>query len=159
MEAIVPVKKYNLFKLREEMITDRYINSLVKKFEDTSLPKYQWTHVMHLIVAAYYLRHNSYDQSFVLLRKNIMKYNKSKGVPNTYDSGYHETLTVFWLKIVKHYLAYEPDDQSMSYLIRKVIRGPLTDKNLPLKYYSNEVLMSPAAREKFVDPDLSPFEF
>lgn len=80
------------------------IHRLVSLFEDTTLPKSEWTHQAHLIVVIYYCKKYNLETTIHLLRINIQKYNNHNGVLNTNKSGYHETITLFWVYVVYNYL-------------------------------------------------------
>ena len=140
------------------MLAEMDIINLIKKFEDTTLPKYQWTHMLHLMVAIHYLKHYSFEEAYRLLRKNIMRFNKAKGTPNNAKSGYHETITVFWLKVLSHLVGSNNKDQPLSWLVTKIIKSPFAHKDLLLHYYSRKRLNSRKAREKYLEPDLRPLD-
>ncbi len=45
------------------------------------------------------------------IRSGIITYNKAVGTANTPQKGYHETITVFWIKIISNYIdTYKKDD-------------------------------------------------
>ena len=66
---------------------------------------------------------------------------------------YHETITVFWMRLVNDYLNRS---NGGSMLEKANELAALYDKDHPLKYYSKEVLFSDAARKAFLEPDLAP---
>ena len=71
------------------------IKALVRAFEDTSLPRAEWTHRAHLTVALWYLTRHSGREATARIRTGIKRYNAAKGVLTTPTGGYHETLTLF----------------------------------------------------------------
>lgn len=75
------------------------------------------------------------------------------GIPIAKNSGYHETLTLFWIHLVRHYLATKPSQNSLSCLVKKLIQV-YNDRTLPLTYYSRDRLMSWKARIDWIEPDL-----
>ena len=133
------------------------IESLVRAFEECTLPHSSWTHQEHLIVALWYLIHYSGRDALIRLRSGIKRLNRSHGVRTTRTRGYHETLTLFWTYLVARHVLFADAELPIEELARQVIDGYL-DKNLPLKYYSKERLMSLAARYGWVSPDLRSLE-
>ena len=129
------------------------INDLIQRFENGTLPRCDWTHHAHLIVALWYLIHYSQDKAIHYIRNGIQRYNQAIGIKTTKDSGYHETLTLFWVKIVHYYLATKGTDCSMVDLANGLIEC-CGNPNLPLDYYSSDRLMSWEARLNWVEPDL-----
>jgi hypothetical protein len=120
------------------------LEKLVAAFDNCTLPRKQWTHTAHLKVAWWYLKNYEPQIATELIRKGIQKYNASVGIQNTPNSGYHETITLFWIQVLQNYLS-EVDVENF---IQKL------DKNLLLQYYTRDLLMSIEARVNWVEPDL-----
>ena len=126
------------------------IERLLAAFEDCSLPKSMWTHRAHLAVALCYCERRSHDQALLLMREGIRRYNEATGGANTETSGYHETITRFYVWLVDH-----------------CVRGGKLPKGRPghpsqraLRQVwgsgsTRERLMSVEARREWVEPDLS----
>ena len=79
---------------------DEEIYLLVKAFEERTLPKSEWTHAAHLTVGLYYCYHNPLGVAKNLMSDGIYWLNDTHGTANTETSGYHETITIFWLETV-----------------------------------------------------------
>ncbi|HEX5706432.1 MAG TPA: hypothetical protein VFX96_04010 [Pyrinomonadaceae bacterium] len=127
--------------------------ALVRDFESCALPRERWTHAAHLTVALWYLLHHEWDEAVLLTRRGIRRYNEASGVANTRESGYHETLTIFWLRHVLRFLESHRDDCcDVDRLADELITT--ADKNLPLEFYTRELLFSFEARARWVEPDL-----
>lgn len=137
--------------------TEKDIYLLVKAFEERTLSKSEWTHAAHLLVGLYYCFNFPFGVAKNLMRDGIYWLNDSHGTPNTDSSGYHETLTMFWLKTVESFLEKNKSEKSLTVLAEKLIE---TYKNsrLPLEFYSREVLFSVEARYEYVKPDLKESE-
>jgi len=131
------------------------INALVRAFEDTTLPRAEWTHRAHLTVALWYLTRYSGREATVRIRTGIKRYNASKGILTTPTGGYHETLTLFWICMISHFLLFADVSGSLVELTNAML-ARCAHKDLPLRYYSRERLMSPQARAIWVEPDLQP---
>ena len=130
--------------------------SLVRLFLDRSLPKPAWTHVAHLRVGLWHVRRFGADLAVDLLRERISRYNEAVGTANTSTSGYHETLTVFYVKVIDAFVSADASpDQAADMLERRLLEA-VGDRELPLRYYSRECLFSTEARRQWVAPDLQP---
>ncbi|BAZ37954.1 hypothetical protein NIES4101_38800 [Calothrix sp. NIES-4101] len=129
------------------------IENLVTAFHNYSLPRSEWNHAAHLTIALWYLMHDEQNEAVNKIRDRIQKYNAVNGIQNTQDSGYHETLTLFWMQIIHKYLLNVEAQSSLVELANQLIDN--CDKNLPLKYYSQDLLMSWDARIKWIEPDLN----
>ena len=136
--------------------TDEDVNTLVTAFEERTLPKTEWTHAAHLVVGLYYCFHNPPGVAKNLMSDGIYWLNDAHGTPNTETSGYHETLTVFWLKSIASYLDKTGREAGLAALANGLL-ATITDTSLPLKYYSRELLFSTEARLNYVEPDLEDF--
>ena len=87
------------------------------------------------------------------MRDGIYWLNDSHGTPNTDSSGYHETITIFWLKTVEKFLEENREEKSLAALANKLIAS-YDNSRLPLEVYSRELLFSPEARHNYLEPDL-----
>lgn len=133
------------------------IENLIWAFENCTLPRGEWTHQAHLIVALWYLTHYSQLEAINCIRERIQNYNKALGIKTTKDSGYHETITLFWIKIVWQYLTFEGKNLSLLDLVNGLSR--YSNPRLPLEYYSGNRLMSWQARRSWIEPDLKSFDW
>ncbi len=134
------------------------IDTLLHAFQECSLPRSQWTHEAHLTVALwYYLFCDSEPEAIDAIRNGIKRYNSVQGIETTKDSGYHETLTLFWVQTVREYLADESQNRSIVHLANGLIEQ-YADRTLPFRYYTRDRLMSSEARINWVEPDLRAIE-
>lgn len=129
------------------------IDSLIHTFQECSLPRSQWTHEAHLTVALWYLFYDSEPEAINAIRNGIKRYNSAHGIESTKDGGYHETLTLFWVRTIRRYLAQEKRNRSMVSLANGLI-AKYADRTLPFSYYTRDRLMSSEARTNWVEPDL-----
>ncbi|NML37681.1 hypothetical protein HHL17_10800 [Chitinophaga sp. G-6-1-13] len=136
-------------------LTEKDILDLLHQFESCTLPKPAWTHEAHLIVAIAYNLLYGKTAALDRARKNISRYNEAVGTPNTDHSGYHETITCFWIWLADCFLQTQ-EDKSIPVVYDAFIRSRYTDKQLPLRYYSAVLLFSTTARRALVEPDISP---
>lgn len=135
--------------LADETALDRFL----RDFEAGVLPKEQFGHRAHLAVAACYLLTHSDDEAYRLVRKNIRAYNEAVGGKNTEDAGYHETITIFWLRVVRRAL---PEGAGRLEAVRGVVERFGERRDLFREYYSFDVLKSREARRGWVAPDRQP---
>ena len=135
--------------------TAEEVRGVVRGFESCRLPHAEWTHAAHLTVALWYLLHHDWDDAVDLVRAGIKRYNEAAGIPLTRTRGYHETLTLFWLRHVRCFLATGYNEgRQLPDLANELVNA--SDKNLPLEHYSRELLFSWEARLRWVEPDLKP---
>ena len=74
--------------------------TFLEKFETAALPLEEWHHQQHLKVAYLYLRNHPFPEALARMRAGIKAYNTVHRVPDTELSGYHETMTQAWLRLV-----------------------------------------------------------
>src|SRR5919205_1588808 len=86
------------FRTSEEMF------SLLRRWEDCTLPREEWTHAAHLTVALWHLLEFDWPEAVARVRSGIKRYNAAHGIVTTPTGGYHETLTLFWLRRVRSFL-------------------------------------------------------
>ena len=134
--------------------SDAEIYSLVRSFETRTIAKSHWTHRTQLVVGLYYCHTLPFAMAKNVMRDGICWLNDTHGTPNTNYSGYHETLTTFWLKRIWNFV----DEKIMATASLTTLANALivrfNDPDLPLKYYSRELLDSAAARRDYLSPDL-----
>ena len=131
--------------------SDAEIADLVRLFESCELPAGRWTHRAHLAVAASYLRCYPLPEATARARAHIRRYNESRG--NV--TGYHETITVLFLRLVARELQTDP--ASLSEFVNGLpARFPV---GWLYGYYTKDRLWSAEARSGFVGPDLRPLDF
>ncbi len=130
-------------------MTDGYIESFMRAFENGCLSKSEWTHSRHLVMALWYLRHHSRDEATVLIRDGIQRFNERQG--NL--TGYHETITLAWVAVIERFLSVRDLDVPVSVLAGELL-GQCGEKDYLLRFYSRERLFSDEARAHWVPPDL-----
>jgi hypothetical protein len=134
---------------------DADVATFMAAFNDGSLPRPAWNHRAHLTVALTVARRLTAAERLPAIRRAILRYNAAAGIESTPDSGYHETLTVFYMQVVElHVLRFPPpasvaEDANLLY-------AEWGDRELPLRYYTRERLFSREARAGWLPPDLRP---
>lgn len=130
---------------------DAEVAELVGGFEACEIHPAEFKHYQHLAVALWYVSHLPYDEACEKLKTGIQRLAASYG-----KTGYHETITEFWLRKVREFRRSRPSPGSLSVLTNQLI-ARCGDKNLIFDYYSKEALDSQEARTGWVEPDLKPF--
>lgn len=133
--------------------SDAEIRDLVEQFEQCRWPYERWTHRAHLAIAVSYLRQRPLEEATRRIRRCIQTYNRKCGDPD----GYHETLTVFFMRFIAHYLKHYQDGRATVEVVDELFCR--CGVSLPLDYYSAERLWSAEARRDWLDPDRKPLEF
>lgn len=134
--------------------TENEILEIVRKFENGTIARDKWRHAEHLTVAFYYIRNSvSLTEATDKMRGGIFNLLKSFGIDLEKEMPYHETMTQFWMNAVNE-LAKTQNGYSVVEMTNSILET-LGDKDLPLRFYSRELLFSDAARKEFVEPDLT----
>ena len=135
--------------------TTEEILALVRRFEDCTLPRAEWTHAAHLTVALWHLLQYDWPEAVGRVSRGIRRYNAAHGIVETPTGGYHETLTLFWLRAVRSFLEGGRNEARALVSLANELAARY-DKSLPLEYYTRGRLFSPEARSGWVEPDLKP---
>lgn len=147
MSALAVKLKVEEFRSFDELF------GLVRDFENSTLPRSQWSHRAHLTIACWYLVCYVEPEATLRVREGIKKYNAAQGIVTTKESGYHETMTLFWVRMVHRYLTKATLDRPVTHLVNDLV-ARYSDKDLPFEYYSRDRLMSWEARLNWIEPDL-----
>jgi hypothetical protein len=132
-------------------------DELAAAFLACTLPKQEWTHHAHLRVGLWHLLRHDAEEALDLLRTRIRRYNASCGTLNTDHSGYHETITRFYVWVIDRFLQSADRRKSIDELAEDLIHR-WGDRGLLLRYYSRDRLFSVLARRQWVEPDVGAME-
>ena len=132
--------------MAEYFKTDNEIRSLVESFEACTIHPAEFRHYQHLTVALWYVWCLPYEAAAEKTTSGIRHLAASYG-----KTGYHETITLFWLRMVSDFAAERSDSltKTANRLIEKY-----NNKDLIQEYYSSELLASEKAKAEWVEPDL-----
>jgi hypothetical protein len=124
---------------------------LVRAFEDATVSRDDWKHAEHLVVALYYLTRHDLDVAYAKMKDGILNLLVNGfDVDLTKEMPYHETITLFWMRVVDEFNA----SKNGASLLEKANEVAYKwDTDYPLKFYSRERLFSDEARARFVEPD------
>lgn len=132
---------------------------LLDRFLNKTLPKEEWTHKAHCIVGTLLAVRYGTDGALEIMREAVRAYNEAVGGTNTDTTGYHETLTAVWIRVLAGVFSATDDTLPTDERIALTLAHPLADKEMPLRYYSRECLFTPEARRYIVAPDLASLPF
>jgi hypothetical protein len=140
---------------KDFLTSEESLDEFLHAFFHHTLPKAQWTHAAHVTVAACLLHKGEVPSVLPVVRNAICSYNLSVGTQNTDTSGYHETLTIFWLRVVAQSLRQSPS-ASRLHAVRSIVGAYGDERSLHRLYYSRDIVTCSAARRAWVEPDLKP---
>lgn len=127
--------------------TDNEIHELVLAFEACSFHPSEFRHYQHLTVALWYVWHLSPEAAIEKMTNGIRRLAEAYG-----KMGYHETITLFWLRLVSNFVA-EQRARSLSVTANALIER-CNNKDLIGQFYSAELLATERAKAEWVEPDL-----
>ena len=139
-------------KIDVPFASDAAVIEMVAAFERCDWPYARWTHRAHIGVSLCYLRAWPFDDALARVRKHINLYNQAHRNP----TGYHETLTVLFMRRVQQYLRCHPESSLVGAIEELAVA---CDMQGPLRYYSAERLWSAEARAGWMEPDREPLDF
>ncbi|MEO5708055.1 MAG: hypothetical protein ABIT10_05070 [Alteraurantiacibacter sp.] len=134
---------------------DAAVRRIVAGLLDRSLPRAEWTHEAHLAACACLLLEYPDFVSNRDLPGAITSYNVAAGGVNDEAQGYHETITQFYIAVVRAHLA---DDRTVSLVerVNRLLASERGARDYPLRFWSRALLFGVDARLGWVDPDLRP---
>jgi len=131
----------------------REIEQLVESFASCTLPTAEFDHGAHLTVALWYLAGWPVPEATNRVRVGLHRYTRY----NNAEAIYNETITLFWLKVVRHFLDHTDAARPLAERANELI-ATYTNSKLPFEYYSRELIESPEAKQSWVEPDLKPLK-
>jgi hypothetical protein len=117
--------------------------------ESCALTPDRFDHRAHVRLAYAYLTAHAPEEAADRMRTALIAFLRHHGVD---PSKYHETITKAWILAVRHFMEISPTADSADAFIDA--NPALLDSRIMLTHYSAEVLFSPEARARFVEPDL-----
>jgi hypothetical protein len=135
--------------------SDESLQKLVENFECGTLKEHEWHHAEHLAICFWYLCRTTFIDAVFKMKLGILKYNERYQVQQTSNRGYHETITMFFVKLVHRY-AKELDltEGELVVHLRPFLEAHSNFLSVLWQYYSRPVLNSLEARIQWVEPDL-----
>jgi len=109
----------------------------------------QFDHRAHVRLAYILLVAEDIEAATVGMRSALLAFMGHHGVDPV---KYHETITRAWILAVRHFMDRTSDTASADEFIEA--NPILLDSKIMLTHYSADLLFSPEARARFVEPDL-----
>jgi hypothetical protein len=138
-------------------ITDEAVERLVGAFLAATLPKVGWTHRAHLAGGLWIVTRHGLDRARELMPEAIKRFNAATGTADTPTSGYHETITQFYLTVIDRFRRRTRRGSGLATQANELYDA-FGDRELPLRHYSAGLLWSSEARLRWIRPDLAPIE-
>jgi hypothetical protein len=145
-------------EVKDALQSPAALDAMVSLWRAGTLPGKAFTHEAHILVGAWHLTHMPYADALSAMREGIPRFNVAAGGVNTEDSGYHETLTVFWVKLMARYLGTLPGEQTPMEKVQAAVGHFGARRDWFKDYYSFDVAKSREARARWVEPDLQPLD-
>ena len=102
-------------------------------------------------LAYVYLCSHGTDTAQKLMQSSLLRFLKHNGVD---PMKYHETLTRAWILAIRYFMEQAPASDSAESFMDSDPR--MLDPDIMLTHYSASQLFSDEARQRFVEPNLSP---
>ena len=132
-------------------VSEEALDAFVRAFELGTLTKSRWTHEGHLAAGAHYVFLLGEAAAMDRMRERVRAYNEAVGRANTASSGYHETLTRMWIRVLARLLLDSTGRSRLGFVQLAVERlGP--QRNLHTLLYDFDVVKDPRARTEWVEP-------
>jgi nicotinamidase-related amidase len=138
------------------MTLKRTPEELTRRVIDRTLEVCEWTHEAHVAVCLTLVKRHPHLDVETELPNIIRAYNLSVGTLNTDQQGFHATITEFFVRVVRAFVALRPVDEPLERSLKELLATKETSRAFPLEYYSRERLFSVDARRAWVAPDLKP---
>lgn len=118
-----------------------------------TLPREEWTHEAHLAACTWIVRDRPDIFPEADMAAIISSYNEAVGGVNDDTQGYHETITQVYIAGGKAHLGEVGRDMPLFEAVNALLLSVRGRRDLPLRFYSKELLFSVPARRGFVVPD------
>ncbi|MGH9942721.1 MAG: hypothetical protein ACRD9R_10255 [Pyrinomonadaceae bacterium] len=128
---------------------ERDIETVVRRFEACDFAPTEFTHGAHLTVALWYLARLPSEAAAGRMREGLRRFLAHHGLA----TGYHETITLFWLKLVRRFLDGQADGRALTDITNEML-ATCSDSKLLFEYYSRELVQSERAVSEWIEPDL-----
>ncbi len=148
-----------LAKSEPPLATDGDIEYLALAVMAGSHAYSNWTHLAHCALTVYLLRERPARDLERQMGEIIRNYNQAIGVANTARSGYHETLTIFYLRAIRDFLDGECAGLGLARSLARLRASPLGEREFVFTFYSRDRLFDPEKRGIWQEPDLRPLAF
>jgi len=134
------------------LASESELERFVEGWRTGTLPKREGTHAAHIAIGAYHLFDHRTDDAFEHVKAGIVHFNSCVGTANTEDSGYHETLTRFWILTLEEFQRGR-ERGSRFEAVREAVEVFGQDRDRHRLSYSFDVVRDRRARRESIAPD------
>lgn len=131
------------------------LDAFLAAFEEGTLPKEGFTHAGHLTAGACYVHMLGEAGAIDHMRLCVRRFNEAVGGKNTDTSGYHETITIFWIKALAAVRATHPTLGRAEFAARAV-QTYRDRRDIFRDFYDFDLLASVEARRSWIEPSVKP---
>lgn len=142
-----------------QFTAEREVVEIAEGFLARTLPADRWTHEAHFAATLYLLLRRPDVELSRDLPGLIAGYNVSQGGENTDTSGYHETLTQYYVRAITAFAAAWDSPRDLLAMTNALVRSEWAHRETTLRYWDRATIMSIAARRGWVEPDVAPLPF
>jgi len=129
------------------------VNRIYRGIQACNLPKAEWTHGGHLCAGIAIVSEHGLTTAQALMPDIIRNYNLACDVQNTDTDGYHETITLFYLRETGRFLQ-TLKTTDLGERASALLASKLATQEYILNFYSKGHLFSVAARRGWQAPDI-----
>ncbi len=129
------------------------VAALVAAFEAGAIGPTEFTHTAHIAVGLAYLDASPLSEAADRMRRSLCQFLERHEL-----SAYHETLTVFWMRLLDHLARTRYAKLPLWERINRTIASHGSRRPVDA-HYSSKVIASAAARASWIEPDLLPLVF
>jgi hypothetical protein len=142
-----------------QRISDAYVRKIGEGFLNGTLPLEEWTHQAHCLATLHLMIQHPQVDASLSMPELIVSYNQTVGKRNSDATGFHATITEFYVRSIRKFLRQAHFCRSPGALATELMASPWSNMHLPMRFYSEERLFSVEAKRRWVKPDLRPLNF
>ncbi len=129
-------------------------DELLHAFETQAVSQTDWTHRAHVRVAYLYVCAHPLPAAIDRMRSGLNQLNAVHLPPDTLERGYHETMTVAFMRLVHAMVAAHGRCASSDAFCDE--HPQLLTKRVLRLYYTRERILTWEAKRAYVEPDVAP---
>jgi len=136
-----------------EFASDYEVDELVHAFEEATITPSEFRHSAHIAVGLAYLADAPLEEATERMRSGLQSLSARHNA-----TGYHETLTRFWMRLLDHLARARYSHLPLHARVNAVIESHGSMRPV-FAHYTEGRVFSQEARATWVDPDLVPLPF
>jgi hypothetical protein len=136
-----------------DFASDAEVRQLIDAFEAGALSPSHFDHAAHMATGLSYLATMSLEDATARMRQSLLQFTARHGI-----NVYHETVTGFWMRLLHHLAGGPYRDVPLWSRINLIVKR-WEHVEAVEAHYSQGLIRSKVAREKWVPPDRLPLGF